>query len=56
MDTICKHGKAKHFSVEKNLNGEFSSCCHKVKLNLPPVYVKMCTLKILQIQKTLKKS
>ena len=37
MDVICKHFKAKHFAAEKPQDGEFSSCRHKGKINLPPM-------------------
>ena len=48
MDAICKHGKAKRFAAEKPQDDEFSSCCHKEKINLlpmtpPPEYVKIST-------------
>ena len=35
MDAICKNCKTKHFAAENPQDGEFSSCCHEGKINLP---------------------
>ena len=46
MDALCKHCKVKHFPKKPKI----SSCCHKGKIDLPPMtpppdYVKNVYLK-----------
>ena len=43
MDAIYKHCKAKHFAAEKTQNGEFSSFCHKGKIDLPPMMTPLAS-------------
>ena len=61
MVAVCKHCKVKNFAAENTQDGQFSSCCHKDKINLPPMtpppeYVNNLYLKLLPIQKTLKET
>ena len=52
MNSECKNCGAFHFESEKTSNGNFSSCCHNGKVNLPVFKEVPAQIKALYIGKS----